>query len=96
MQFLLNLSHEVDDEHMEGLDSEGHHVIEGELDKVFIDFLLQLVDVVDILLVLLLFILLFFNFSVNLIFDSVDITFVISCDSPLIVKDLQQIFTFFT
>jgi hypothetical protein len=81
---------------MEGLDSEGHHVIEGELDEVFVDFLLQLVDFVNYILVLFLFFLLVFDFLVNLIFYSADITLVISCDSPLIVKDLQQIFTLFT
>lgn len=89
MQLLLDFSHEGDNQKMEGLDSKSHHMVEGELNEVIINIFLQFIDVFNLFLITIFFTLLLVDFCINLILDSVDILFVLSRNSPLIVKDFQ-------
>eukprot|EP00178_Gracilaria_changii_P019173 TRINITY_DN55735_c0_g1_i1.p2 TRINITY_DN55735_c0_g1~~TRINITY_DN55735_c0_g1_i1.p2 ORF type:complete len:104 (-),score=4.14 TRINITY_DN55735_c0_g1_i1:652-963(-) len=81
---------------MESFDSESHDMIEGELDKVIIDLLLQFIDLLYFLLVFFLSVLLLLNFMINFSLDSFDLIFVSSSTKTAFVQNLKQLFSLLT
>ena len=89
LQLFLHFSHEIDDQQMKGFNSESHNMVEGEFNESIINIFLQLIDMIDFFHISFFFVLLLVNFIVNLMFDLVDIIFVLSTHTPIIVKNFQ-------